>query len=347
MATNAAAGPGGMLSRSTGIEDELRAITPDSSEYEKDYNPDSSMSLTSSVTDYPVENGRRYHRYHEGTYLYPNDETELDRLDMQYELIRLINEGRIFFAPLNNPERLLDIGTGSGIWPIEMAEMFPEAEIIGTDLSPVQPGQVPPNVQFYVDDASESDWLWPKDHFDYIRSSMLLGALDSYPSLIKTALTYIKPGGYMECHEWDISLYCDDDTLPPQQDDFRSAHAFQNWLQYCRLSTGNLDRPVFVAHQIANWMKEAGFEDVQERISKVPLNPWPKDPHLKRLGAWSERNWLDGIAAFSYAPFGARGLGWTQEEIEVFLVDVRKSIQDRKVHAYQRFHVVTGRKPSP
>lgn len=230
---------------------------------------------------------------------------------------------------------------------ISIAEMFPEAEIIGTDLSPVQPGQVPPNVQFYVDDASESDWLWPKDHFDYIRSSMLLGALDSYPSLIKTALTYIKPGGYMECHEWDISLYCDDDTLPPQQDDFRSAHAFQNWLQYCRLSTGNLDRPVFVAHQIANWMKEAGFEDVQERISKVPLNPWPKDPHLKRLGAWSERNWLDGIAAFSYAPFGARGLGWTQEEIEVFLVDVRKSIQDRKVHAYQRFHVVTGRKPSP
>lgn len=53
-------------------------------------------------------------------YLYPNDEIELDRLDMQYEIIRMINEGRIFFAPLENPERLLDIGTGSGIWPIEM-----------------------------------------------------------------------------------------------------------------------------------------------------------------------------------------------------------------------------------
>ncbi|KAF3480400.1 uncharacterized protein GIQ15_05747 [Arthroderma uncinatum] len=261
---------------------EPRAITPDSSEYEKDYNPDSSISLTSSVTDYPMEN----------------------------------------------------------------AEIFPDAEIIGTDLSPVQPGQVPPNVQFYVDDATESDWLWPKDHFDYIRSSMLIGALDSYPSLLKTAFGYIKPGGYIECHEWDIACYCDDGTLPPPRADFQGPYAFQNWLQYCRLSTGNLDRPVFVAHEISTWMKEAGFVDVQERITKVPLNPWPKDPHLKRLGAWSERNWLDGLAAFSYAPFGSRGLGWTQEEIEVFLVDVRKSIQDRKVHTYQQFHVVTGRKPS-
>ena len=55
-------------------------------------------------------------------YLYPNDEIELDRLDMQYEIIRMVNGGRIFFAPLDNPERLLDIGTGSGIWPIEMGK---------------------------------------------------------------------------------------------------------------------------------------------------------------------------------------------------------------------------------
>lgn len=112
-----------------------------------------------------------------------------------------------------------------------------------------------------------------------------------------------------------------------------------------RIATKNLDRPVFIVDKIADWMREAGFEDVKETITKVPLNTWPKDPNLKRLGAWSERNWLDGVAAFSYAPFGSRGLGWTQEEIEVFLVGVRQSISDRKYHAYQRFHVVTGRKP--
>lgn len=34
---------------------------------------------------------------------------------------------------------MLDIGTGTGLWAIEMADLFPNATVIGTDLSPVQP----------------------------------------------------------------------------------------------------------------------------------------------------------------------------------------------------------------
>jgi len=56
-------------------------------------------------------------------YLYPNDEQELDRLDMQHHMFKLINEGRLFFAPVENPQRILDIGTGSGIWPMEMGKL--------------------------------------------------------------------------------------------------------------------------------------------------------------------------------------------------------------------------------
>lgn len=41
----------------------------------------------------------------------------------------MVNEGRIFFAPLDNPERVLDIGTGSGIWPIEMGNSSTFASI--------------------------------------------------------------------------------------------------------------------------------------------------------------------------------------------------------------------------
>lgn len=228
---------------------------------------------------------------------------------------------------------------------LEPAELFPDTEIIGTDLSPVQPAHVQPNVHFYVDDAAEDDWLWPQDHFDYIHCSLLLGSLRSFSSLVNTAFRYLKPGGYLECHEWDIACRCDDDTLPPPDPNFRSPYAFQNWVQYCQLTTDRMQRPIRIAHAVAGWMREAGFVDVQETVSKVPLNPWPKDPHSREIGSWSERIWLDGLAGFTYVPFGPRGLGWTQDEMEVFMVDVRKSIQDRKVHTYQHFHVVTGRKP--
>lgn len=105
-------------------------------------------------------------------------------------------------------------------------------------------------------------------------------------------------------------------------------------------------RPIAVADKLANWMRDAGYVDIHERVDKIPLNSWPKDPYLKHIGRLWEANWLEGLSAFSYKAFGPEGLGWTQNELEVFLVDVRKCIKDRNVHAYQKMYVVYGRRPS-
>lgn len=53
-------------------------------------------------------------------YVYPNDEQELDRLDMQHHMFKMVMDGKLFHVPLQDPKKILDIGTGSGIWPIEM-----------------------------------------------------------------------------------------------------------------------------------------------------------------------------------------------------------------------------------
>jgi hypothetical protein len=75
-------------------------------------------------------------------------------------------EGRLHFAPFssdNPPKNVLDIATGTGIWAIEMGDEYPQATIIGNDLSPIQPPIVPPNVSFVVEDAyvpsPELPWL--------------------------------------------------------------------------------------------------------------------------------------------------------------------------------------------
>ncbi|PGH04648.1 hypothetical protein AJ80_08482 [Polytolypa hystricis UAMH7299] len=307
-----------------------------------------SHSLTSSVTDYPIENGRQYHRYHEGSYIYPNDEREMDRQDMQYHMLKLVNNGQIFFAPLDNPKQILDIGTGTGIWPVEMAALFPDSQITGTDLSPVQPTDVPENVHFLIDYAMESDWLWPENHFDYIHTSMLLGSFESFEDLLKTAFKYLKPGGYIECHDYDIDLQCDDDTLPIPDANGHSSYGLHNWIRLHSIATSQMikpPRPMNTAPKITGWMRAAGFADVQERVSKVPLTPWSRDKRLRKIGHWNQQNWLDGLSAFSYISFGPRGLGWSQDAIEVFLVEVRESLRDLSVHAYNNFHAVVARKP--
>lgn len=52
-------------------------------------------------------------------------------------------DNKLGLAPPNDPnsnaKRVLDVGTGTGIWAIDYADEHPEATVIGVDLSPIQP----------------------------------------------------------------------------------------------------------------------------------------------------------------------------------------------------------------
>lgn len=86
------------------------------------------------------ENGRRYHAYQaSGEYILPDDEQEQDRLDIKYASIQLVFSDKVTFAPIENPQQILDIGTGTGIWAIDAGEQFSSATVTATDLSPIQP----------------------------------------------------------------------------------------------------------------------------------------------------------------------------------------------------------------
>lgn len=156
--------------------------------YESDRASFASTSLSSSVRDYLFENGRRYHRFREGRYNFPNDEPEQDREDMKHTCVKMLCQNKLYFAPISedNLQNALDIGTGTGIWAIEFGDLFPSANVLGIDLSPIQPDWVPANVHFVVDDA-ESDWIYPPDHFDYIHTRHTVMAIKDWPKLYREA----------------------------------------------------------------------------------------------------------------------------------------------------------------
>ena len=58
---------------------------------------------------------------------------------MYHHVFRLFLGGELHTAPLESPRKILDLGTGTGAWAIDMADIYPEAEVIGNDLSPIQP----------------------------------------------------------------------------------------------------------------------------------------------------------------------------------------------------------------
>lgn len=69
----------------------------------------------------------------------PNDDQELDRLDMHHHISLLMLDDKLSIAPINKPQRVLDVGTGTGIWAIDFADANESSFVIGTDLSAVQP----------------------------------------------------------------------------------------------------------------------------------------------------------------------------------------------------------------
>ena len=60
------------------------------------------------------------------------------------------------FTPISPmPMNILDVGTGSGAWCVEVANQFPKATVIGLDLSPIHRNDAPDNCHFVVGDLNE------------------------------------------------------------------------------------------------------------------------------------------------------------------------------------------------
>ena len=51
---------------------------------------------------------------------------ELERLDLMHAAFRMTYEGKLFLAPVTNLNNVLDVGTGTGIWAIDLGKSHPD-----------------------------------------------------------------------------------------------------------------------------------------------------------------------------------------------------------------------------
>ncbi|PHH87682.1 hypothetical protein CDD83_8539 [Cordyceps sp. RAO-2017] len=300
---------------------------------------ESSVSLSESVQTFPEEFGRTYHAYRAGSYAFPNDVPEQERLALQAETLRRLFGGRLYFAPLSPstpPRTILDVATGLGDWAIQMGDLFPTSQIVATDLSPIQPKQVPPNVNFYVEDSSDP-WEYSQ-RFDYIHTRATAGCWSSFEKQVaQQAFDTLEPGGWFESQEIDSQVACDDGTLDPQG-------PLARWFQELADAGEKCDRPFVLGATLKEVFERVGFVDVQQRIFKIPTNGWAREDRMKELGRMWEKNILAGLSGFSFRPFN-RVYGRSPAQIEVSLVDVRHDVSNPQIHAYNPIYVVWGRKP--
>ncbi|KAK5261838.1 hypothetical protein LTR40_001474 [Exophiala xenobiotica] len=147
--------------------------------------------------------------------------------------------------------------------------------------------------------------------------------------------SHMKPEGWFEWQELDLKHYSEDKTM-------NRGNKLQQLFEHLSLAIGNLGRKLAVADDIEELLHKQGFQNIKHDKIKVPLGGWPKDARLtkdsvlilpkKSNGRMRRIELLKGLQGLVLKPF-SKGLGWSREEIEIFLAEVRKDVDRPDIHS--------------
>ncbi|KAK1828018.1 S-adenosyl-L-methionine-dependent methyltransferase [Podospora conica] len=299
-----------------------------------------SFSLPPSVSHASYRHGRRYQTYRDERYVLPNDEGEQAREALTHHMMLEALDGRHILAPLpEDVKMIMDLGTGTGMWAMDVAEMYPDAEVHGVDLSPIQPSDVPPNVKFFIDDIE--DYCVGDAVYNYIHARFLCSFIQDPAAVIRRTFSKLKPRGWVELQELDHTIHCDDSSV---KDDYPVQ-------QYCKITSKVTKElrgiDVQVAPKLGKMMEDAGYTDIRSVKYKVPIGEWVKD-HGKDKKYRSLGEVMKYIVDWAVPPMcalNAQGMGWSEEETQEFVQKCHDALYDSSYHSYMYVYVWMGYKP--
>ncbi|WP_052890808.1 class I SAM-dependent methyltransferase [Thermogemmatispora carboxidivorans] len=273
-----------------------------------------------------LQGPRRY--LQEQPYLLPKDLGEVNRLDFQHYALRAALRGN-YLAPIVQPHRILDVGCGTGQWAFELAQQFPQAQVVGLDLEQVKAAtSPPPNYRFVQGDILQG-LPFDNDSFDFVHQRLLFLAipLPAWPGVVQDLARVTAPGGWVELAETGTAL---EDWHPCGQ-------ATQ---EFCRLaaqlaSLRGIDTDA-VPRSLECYLEEAGLVNIHGQRFAVPLGEWGG-----RIGSLMALNVCEGWKAIS-APLAAR-FGKPEQEVLALIEQAHREWNE--FHTSCHFAVAYGQKP--
>jgi SAM-dependent methyltransferase len=212
--------------------------------------------------------GRRH--LQSATYPLPKDMAEVNRLDFQHYLLRTGFRGN-YASPLQNPTSILDVGSGSGRWGMEMAALFPLAQVTGVDLVPPAVDEAttlghgltarPANYSFTQGNVLER-LPFPDRSFDFVHQRLLITAIPSarWPDVIQELTRVTKPGGWIELAECGV----------PQDGGPGLTGLWNTWIALCAKRGVDFT----MGHTLGDLLRHGGLGNVTQHHLLFPMGAW-------------------------------------------------------------------------
>ena len=216
-------------------------------------------------------------------YLLPKDLGETNRLDFQHYMLRYALKGN-YAAPLQAPRDILDVGSGTGRWAIELAQQFSAARVIGMDVAPpavdanAAPDARPANFTFAQGNVLERI-PFPDNSFDFVHQRFLTLAIPaaSWPGVVAELLRVTRPGGWVELVE----------TEPPT-----GAPAIDQLASWGVELTKRRGIDMSLMARIGDLLRDKGAEDVTARTVNIPVGK-----PAGHVGAMAAVDYLTALSA--------------------------------------------------
>jgi ubiquinone/menaquinone biosynthesis C-methylase UbiE len=266
-------------------------------------------------------------------YPLPKDMDEINRLDFQHYLLRMAVGGN-FIAPVQHPSAILDVGSGSGRWAMEIATQFPSARVIGMDLVPPAVDEAailghgldqrPRNYTFAPGNVLEG-LPFPDTSFDFVHQRLLITAIpqDCWPYVIRELVRVTRPGGWVELAELGVA----EDGGPGYMGLWGSGIEF--------LLTRGVD--LTIGHTIGEMLRQGGLARVEQRQVYFPMGDW--GGHIGRASA------TDYLAVAKALRAGAIASGVrTEAEYDRFYAMAEQEFSDRRSRGVLPFYLACGQR---
>ncbi|KAI1492951.1 S-adenosyl-L-methionine-dependent methyltransferase [Biscogniauxia mediterranea] len=301
----------------------------------------STASLSASILEYRTVHGRTFHSERGNAQSWnPNDAQHDESMDILHHVSTLMQDGKIHMAEIDETkvQKVLDVGCGTGIWAIDFADLYPNAEVIGVDISPQQPQWIPPNLKFEIDDVTQ-EWTYEPSSFDYIHMRWLVGSIPDWEFLFKEVYKALKPGGIFETKESSAVITSDDGTVTPES-------ALGQWGRVFGEAGTKFGRSFRVVEDgiQRKALEAAGFVDLKVYELRTPIGSWPANAKEREIGQYAQlalEQDIEGFVVYMWTTV----MGWSPDEIHVYAAHLRRELRSRKCHAYYPQRVIVARKP--